>query len=85
VDQPALVAALESGRLGGAALDVFEDEPLPADSPLLSMDQVLLSPHNTNSSKRFWEIVHWNTIRNLLLGLEMPTDRLEELKKEYGA
>lgn len=83
VDQPALVAALESGRLGGAALDVFEEEPLSADSPLLSMDQVLLSPHNTNSSKRFWEIVHWNTIKNLLIGLKIPADRLEEMKKQH--
>lgn len=85
IDQPALVAALAQGRLGGAALDVFEDEPLPSGSPLLSMKNVLLSPHNTNSSPRFWERVHWNTIKNLLIGLEIPTDRLGALQKEYGA
>lgn len=84
IDQPALVAALQQGRLGGAGMDVFEDEPLPADSPLLRMKNVLLSPHNTNSSPRFWERVHWNTIKNLLIGLEIPTDRLAALKKEYG-
>lgn len=84
IDQPALVAALQEGRLGGAGMDVFEDEPLPADSPLLRMKNVLLSPHNTNSSPRFWERVHWNTIKNLLIGLEIPTDRLAALKKEYG-
>ncbi len=84
VDQQALVAALEAGKLRGVALDVFENEPLPEDSPLLSMDNVLLSPHNTNSSPRFWEMVHWNTIRNLLIGLDIPTDGLSALKEEFG-
>ncbi|MBX0331025.1 phosphoglycerate dehydrogenase [Oscillochloris sp. ZM17-4] len=66
VDEPALVAALQAGQIGGAALDVFEDEPLPADSPLRGMDNVLLAPHNSNSSPLAWERVHMNTIRNLL-------------------
>lgn len=69
VDEPALVAALQSGRIGGAALDVYEFEPLPLDSPLLQMDNVMLAPHNANSSPAAWERVHWNTIRNLFLGL----------------
>jgi len=69
VDGSALVAALQGGQLAGAALDVFEVEPLPADSPLLKMDNVLLAPHNANSSPAAWERVHINTIRNLLSGL----------------
>ena len=84
VEETALAAALQDGILSGAALDVFEFEPLPSDSPLLKMDQVLLAPHNSNSSPYFWERVQWNTIRNLLVGLDLPTDCLAELQGKYA-
>jgi D-3-phosphoglycerate dehydrogenase len=69
VDEQALISALQAGKLGGAAMDVFEVEPLPEDSPLKKMDNVMLAPHNSNSSPAAWERVHWNTIKNLLEGL----------------
>lgn len=47
IDETALVAALRDGRLGGAYLDVFEKEPLPADSPLWGLPNTLVSPHNS--------------------------------------
>jgi D-3-phosphoglycerate dehydrogenase len=77
VEEPALVAALQSGQIAGAALDVFEFEPLPKDSPLLKMDNVLLAPHNSNSSPAAWERIHWNTIKNLLEGLGISAGNLQ--------
>ena len=45
IDEDALVSALENGKLGGAALDVFKTEPLPADSPLWKVPNLLITPH----------------------------------------
>jgi glyoxylate/hydroxypyruvate reductase len=52
VDEAALIAALHSGRLSGAALDVFAQEPLPAESPLWDMPNVLICPHSASTSDR---------------------------------
>jgi D-3-phosphoglycerate dehydrogenase len=51
IDEPALIAALRSGRLGGAALDCFAEEPLPLQSPLRHLPNVLLSPHVAGQSE----------------------------------
>jgi len=80
VNENDLVNALLEKKIAGAALDVFEVEPLPAESPLLKMENVLLAPHNSNSSPAAWENVHWNTIRNLLLGLAIDPGELENWK-----
>lgn len=65
VDEAALVAALTQGQIAGAALDVFEVEPLPQESPLRQLDTVVLSSHNANNGWRAVEAVHANTLKNL--------------------
>ena len=65
IDEAALVAALQNGDIAGVGLDVFEEEPLTADSPLRQIDQCLLAPHNSNSSASAWRRVHENTVRML--------------------
>jgi D-3-phosphoglycerate dehydrogenase len=74
VDEPTLSNALQAGQIAGAALDVFEEEPLPAKSPLRKLHNCLLAPHNANSSPRAWKRVHENTVRNLLKGLQAAGD-----------
>jgi D-3-phosphoglycerate dehydrogenase len=70
LDYEALVTALRSGRLGGAALDVYPDEPLTPDDPLLELDNVILTPHIAGASldvvRRQWEILE-SGLRALLL------------------
>jgi phosphoglycerate dehydrogenase-like enzyme len=74
VDQPAMVEALASGRLAGAYLDVFDPEPLPPESPLWDMANVIVSPHDAASAagndRRMFELFrdnlgHWQAGRSL--------------------
>ncbi len=53
IDEPALVRALEEGRLAGAGLDVFETEPLPEDSPLWRMENVIITPHTSGDTPHY--------------------------------
>jgi phosphoglycerate dehydrogenase-like enzyme len=55
IDTDALVAGLQSGYLGGAGLDVTEPEPLPADSPLWDLENVLITAHTSGATPRYWE------------------------------
>ena len=50
INEPALIAALKAKQIGGAALDVTEAEPMPAESPLLKMDNVIITPHVAGGS-----------------------------------
>jgi phosphoglycerate dehydrogenase-like enzyme len=52
LDEAALIDALRAGRVAGAALDVFEEEPLPTASPLWDMPNVIVSPHSASTSDR---------------------------------
>jgi phosphoglycerate dehydrogenase-like enzyme len=55
IDEAALIDALRRGHLRGAGLDVFETEPLPPESPLWRMPNVLITPHVSATSERYWE------------------------------
>jgi D-3-phosphoglycerate dehydrogenase len=66
VDERALAHALRERKIAGAALDVFENEPLPVDSPLRAFDNCMLAPHNANSGRAARLRVHESTIANLL-------------------
>jgi phosphoglycerate dehydrogenase-like enzyme len=55
VDEQALAEAIRSGRIAGAGLDVFQDEPLPASSPLWDMPEVILTPHTSGMGPDYWE------------------------------
>ena len=82
VDEKALIAALESGHLGGAGLDVFEQEPTPADNPLRRMDNVFFSPHvggfTVESEARALEVVRDNLTR--VLDGEEPSNVVNGVK-----
>jgi phosphoglycerate dehydrogenase-like enzyme len=67
IDQPALVKALEDGLISGAALDVTDPEPLPADDPLWTAPNVLITPHVSGSTDvyadRAFEVLRENMRR----------------------
>lgn len=55
VDEDALVEALRGHKIGGAALDVFDQEPLPAESPLWDLENLLITPHTAGMTEKLWE------------------------------
>lgn len=66
VDAAALKAALDSGHLGGAGLDVFAEEPLPAGDPLLSCQQVVLTPHCADTTPEGVDLLNGGAVDNIL-------------------
>ncbi len=70
VDLDALYEALKEGRIFGAGLDVTNPEPLPLDSPLLTLDNIVIAPHIASASKTSREKMSWMAAKNLIAGLK---------------
>jgi phosphoglycerate dehydrogenase-like enzyme len=68
VDEPALLAAVREGRLAGAVLDVFGEEPLPADSPWWDVPNVIVTPHASGHTLRFFDELLVENVRRYLAG-----------------
>jgi D-3-phosphoglycerate dehydrogenase len=66
VDTPALIDALNSGHLGGAAIDVYDREPLPPDNPLLSCEQVVLTPHSADQNPEGVDFLNGGAVDNVI-------------------
>jgi gluconate 2-dehydrogenase len=75
VDEEALIKALQSGKLAGAGLDVFEKEPLPKDSPLLSMKNVVTTPHIAAGTHQTMANLAWTAARSMVEVLETGTSK----------
>jgi D-3-phosphoglycerate dehydrogenase len=77
VDTPALVAALNSGQLAGAGIDVFDIEPVPPDHPLLSCQHVVLTPHVADQTPEGMELLNSGVVDNVIAFLEgRPQNRV---------
>ena len=70
VDTPALVEAINSGHLGGAGIDVYDQEPVPADHPLLACEQVVLTPHCADMTPEGVDLLNSGAVENVLAYLK---------------
>ena len=70
LDTDALIRALNSGHLGGAAIDVYDQEPLPANHPLLGCEQVILTPHCADMTPEGVELLNEGAVDNIIAFLE---------------
>ena len=77
VDTAAMVAALRSGRLGGAAIDVYDEEPLPPSHPLLSCEHAVLTPHCADMTPEGVDLLNGGAVDNVIAFLEgRPRNRV---------
>ena len=76
IDEVALVYALKSGAIAGAGLDVFDDEPLPAAHPLLTLDNVLLTPHLGYVTEETYRVFYGQTLDNIRSYMEGNPQRV---------
>lgn len=85
VDEQALILALQEGHIAGAGLDVFEQEPLPATSPLWKMDNVIITPHASGGSKYYNERAFEVFMDNLAAYLQTgaPRRNVVDYRKQY--
>ena len=83
IDEPALIQALKDRRIAGAALDVFNEEPLPPESPFWSLDNVLITPHTAAVTERLWER-HYRLIAENLKRFLAGEPLLNEVDKKRG-
>jgi len=70
VDTDALVQALNSGHLGGAGIDVYDEEPPPATHPLLACEQVVLTPHCADMTPEGVDLLNEGAVDNVIAFLE---------------
>jgi D-3-phosphoglycerate dehydrogenase len=82
IDEPALYKALTSGHLAGAGLDVFEQEPTPANNPLLSLENVISSPHMAGVTVEAVAAMAVATSRNILSVLDGTPNRENTINPE---
>lgn len=85
IDEAALTDALQRGHVGGAGLDVFEVEPLPMESPLRGMENVILGSHNANNQWAAIEAVHERTLACLYQGLGLEKAQLVPVTARFAA
>jgi D-3-phosphoglycerate dehydrogenase len=77
VETSALVDALNAGQLGGAGIDVFDDEPVPTGHPLLACEQVVLTPHNADQTREGLELLNDGVVDNVIAFLQgRPRNRV---------
>ena len=80
IDEAALIEALRERRIAGAALDVFNEEPLPTDRPYRSLDNVLATPHIGYVSRGLYETFYRDTVDNIRAWLRGAPFREMSLK-----
>jgi phosphoglycerate dehydrogenase-like enzyme len=83
IDEAALLDTLQHRRIAGAALDVFNQEPLPADSPFWSLDNILVTPHTAAVTDRLWER-HYRLIVDNMKRFLAGERLLNEVDKSRG-
>ena len=82
IDEPALHAALTSGKLAGAGLDVFDKEPTPTDNPLLALPNVISAPHMAGVTRESLDRMGLQTARNILSALDGKPIRENVINQE---